>query len=95
MCVFLVGWASFVLSGVGVEELLQVGGEGGGREASEVVADGHGLLSAVNRDGPGSHWGRVVGVLADLDGDLVGGGGDGGWGGGVFGLGLASFDAQC
>ena len=46
----LLDGASFVL---GVEELLEVAGEGGGAEPPEVLADDHGVGSAAESDGPG------------------------------------------
>jgi len=38
---------------LGVEELLEVAGEGGGTEPSEVLADDDGVGSAAESDGPG------------------------------------------
>ena len=49
-----------------VEELLQVAGEGGRREASEALADDHASRPAMYRHGPRACRGRVVEVLADL-----------------------------
>jgi hypothetical protein len=70
---------------------------GGGGEASEAVTDGHGLGSSADRHSPGPHWGRVVGVLARLDDDLVAvaAAGDlGGLSGDVSGLGPAACDTE-
>jgi hypothetical protein len=58
------------VSRAGGEEVVELGGEGGGGRPAEVVGDGDGALPAAEPDGPdpvgGTAVGAVVGMV-DLD----------------------------